>query len=504
MTNSLDVFDTALLRTVYLPTDIFKLIEQEVGNDFFKKRIEAERKAREYRLFYNIYDIYRFLPEFSPELEIKTELNNCKANPKFLELYNQNPKNFVFISDMYLPSKVISEMLEKIGYKNPKVFVSCEMKALKWDGSLFKKVQKELGYTIEKHYGDNYDVDIEGAKKAGIPNVEFNPALHNIEIPLPAVKDVRLKKFLAELLIGNKSAEDKIALLIAPLILGFTEWVLRQRKKGQKIFFLSRDMYIPYVIAKDYLKAKDVFYLHASRRSLSAAALETDNQKLIDKIHLILSEEEINQKRKEGTREILEYLNTFNIKDGDLIVDIGYSATIQAALEAILKIKMTGLYMQVYPETLFDVKVLEYLKRRVIHFCLMVEVPLGSAEDCIESYKNGKVIFKPEHEDRKALARRMTKTILEGIKSMLHWNLSVFDVEQILIHLQYYSSHDIINVFNKGIYSNRVIGESVINFDKERIKKGELRELYQRSYAGKLFKQLLEEDPELKYLSRLI
>jgi hypothetical protein len=98
----------------------------------------------------------------------------------------------------------------------------------------------------------------------------------------------------------------------------------------------------------------------------------------------------------------------------------------------------------------------------------------------------------------------MTKTILEGAKQILSWNPSIFDVEQTLIHLQYYPSRDIIDVFNQKIYSNRDIGESVINFDKERILKGELRALYQRSYAQKLFKQLLEEDPELKHLSTLI
>ena len=151
MINSLDVFDTALLRNVYLPTDIFKLVEQEVGKDFYNKRIEAENKARGKNFYYTIYDIYEFLPEFDVNLEIQMELNNCKANPKILSIYN--PEDFVFISDMYLPSKIIKQMLEKIGYENPRVFVSCEMKALKYNGELFKKVQNVLRVSIQKHYG---------------------------------------------------------------------------------------------------------------------------------------------------------------------------------------------------------------------------------------------------------------------------------------------------------------------------------------------------------------
>ncbi|MBR4328561.1 MAG: hypothetical protein IKP71_01810, partial [Candidatus Riflebacteria bacterium] len=59
---SLDVFDTALLRTVYQPTDIFKLVEQDVCRDFYQKRREAERQASIKYPFYNVYNIYEFLP----------------------------------------------------------------------------------------------------------------------------------------------------------------------------------------------------------------------------------------------------------------------------------------------------------------------------------------------------------------------------------------------------------------------------------------------------------
>lgn len=504
MVVSLDVFDTALLRTVYLPTDIFKLVEQDVCRDFYTKRKEAENKAREKNMFYTIYDIYKFLPDFDPEIEIKTELNNCKANPKILELYKQNPENYVFISDMYLPSKVIKKMLEKIGYENPRVFVSCEMKAIKFDGSLFRKVQDILGKRIQKHYGDNYNVDIEGAKKAGIPEVEFNPALHNIRLSLPVIRDVRLKKYIAEVLAGDESKEDKIALLFSPIVVGFTKWTLRQRERGQKIFFLSRDMIAPYVVAKKILKAPDVFYLHASRRSLGGACLQSNDQKLVDKMKLILTDEEMEEFKRRGTKEVLTYLNKFKIKDNDIIVDIGYSGTIQAALDYILGIKTKGLYMQVFPETLFNVNATEYLRRRVIAYCLMLEIPLGSAEDCVEFYKDGEVVYKPEHPQRKALAREMTKTVIEGAKNLIDYPISIVDVEQLLIHIQYYLNDELLSVFNQPIFSNRDIGESVINFDKEKIMKGNLKELAQRSYSYKLFKQMLEADSELAHLSSLI
>ena len=501
---SLDVFDTALLRNVYEPTDIFKLVEQKIGHNFEKRRKEAEGIARTKNFFYNIYDIYKFLPEFNMEAEIQAEMDNCKANPKILEMYNKNPEEFVFISDMYLPSSIIRKMLEKIGYRNPRVFVSCEMKALKWDGALFKKVQEKLGVKVQKHYGDNYVADIEGARKAGIPNVEFHPALHNIKVSLPVIKDVRLKKYIAEVLTSQKSSEEKIALLFVPLVVGFTKWVLSQRKAGQKIFFLSRDMVSPYIIARQYLNAKDVYYLHVSRRSLGSACLKSNHKGLIDKMMLILNEREAREFQQRDTNEIVKYLNKFNIKENDILVDIGYSATIQTAIDMILNIKTQGLYLQVFPETMFDVQALEYLKRRVVAYCLMLEIPLGSAEDCVEYYQNGEVIFKPEHEKRKELARLMTKTIVDGAKDIIDWSIDVTDIEQILIHIQYYLNDELLSVFNQPIYSNRNIGESVINYNREGILKGNLRALAQRSYSYKLFKQMLEADPELAHLSSLI
>jgi hypothetical protein len=160
--------------------------------------------------------------------------------------------------------------------------------------------------------------------------------------------------------------------------------------------------------------------------------------------------------------------------------------------------------MQVFPETLFNVNATEYLRRRVIAYCLMLEIPLGSAEDCVEFYKDGEVVYKPEHPQRKALAREMTKTVIEGAKNLIDYPISIIDVEQLLIHIQYYLNDELLSVFNQPIFSNRNIGESVINFDKEKIMKGNLKELAQRSYSYKLFKQMLEADSELAHLSSLI
>ena len=510
MTNkivSLDVFDTALFRTVYEPKDIFKVVgEILVDSEFYDRRIVAEMEVAKVKPFYNIYDIYEceYLKKYGyePDLEIEVEQLKCVPNTELLKQYNRNPKKYVFISDMYLPSHIIEGMLESIGYKSPRVFVSCEQEAYKGDGSLFKKVQEQLGVTIEAHYGDNYVADIEGAKKAGIKKVIFNPALHNIEMSLPIVKNPMLKKLTA--LWFNRKPEEKIALYHAPLIAEFAKWVVNNRKEGQKIFFLSRDMYMPYLIAKEELNAKDVYYLHASRRSLANVCLQSSNEELKERISLLFNENEIKQRENASLKELYKYFEQFNIKDGDIIADIGYAGTIQAAIDSLLGIKTRGMYMQVSDSKVEGIHAEMFLNRRVINYCLLVEVALGSDEDCIESYKNGKVIFKRENRERKRLAKRMTKIALHTARLFSHIETSIFDIEQMLLHLQYYPTDDIIALFNRDIYSNRVLGESIIGFDKAKILEGKLKECYARSYAKPLFIKLLEQDRELKHLRKLL
>ena len=505
MTNkliSLDVFDTAIYRTVYEPKDIFKLVEKEVGNNFYQKRIEAEEKAARKFKYYNIADIYSFLrPEFEPSIEIEFELSNCMANQQLLAKYNKSPNKYIFISDMYLPSYLIADMLKKVGYKNPRVFVSCELQACKGNGELFKKVQEQVG-PIDTHYGDNYIVDIEGAKLAGIKNTVFHPALHKIDFNLPMVKDPQIKKISA--LMKYRDPKEQIAFAHAPLVSEFTKWVLQIREPGQKIFFLSRDMYVPYKIAKEVLKAPDVYYLHASRRSLASACLQSNNEELKKRISSIFSPEEVERREKIDTFEILNYLNQFNIHDGDILADIGYAGTIQAGIDSVLDVKTKGCYIQTSETVLPSIDANMFLKRRVLSYYLMIEIALGSDEDCIEGYKDGKVIFTPENRDRKKLAKEMTAKLFQFATSLLSTSISTFDVEQLLINLQYYPSDDIIQMYNQNIYSNRELGESVIGFDKEKIMNGQLKECYRASYAKPLFKRLLEADKDLKHLSKLL
>ena len=405
---SLDVFDTAIFRKVFKPTDIFNLVEESVGSDFKAQRILAQDKARRKSIYYNIVDIYRELPfPLSPKAEIKTEILNCFANPYILDLYNKQEADYIFISDMYLPSTIIIEILERCGYKNPKVYVSCELKACKGDGKLFTKVENTLKRKIQKHIGDNYVSDILGAQKAGIPETEFiGPSIDNATVVTPELKNVRLRKLLINEELSNSSIEEKIGYLFAPLILSFTQSVLEEVPENKTVFFNARDGFIMYVVARWILKTKkSIKYCRFSRKSCYLANIITnlnlkhpnnsaslyffkiqriqtlrdliktfdldenaDYSNVLEEFNINLDtniefhpnkryliertfraiQKEFYDKVKEEKKNFFKYLDKLKMKNGDFFVDLGYAGTIQGIIKRLSGLDLKGRYINTF------------------------------------------------------------------------------------------------------------------------------------------------------------
>lgn len=501
---SIDVFDTAIFRDVYQPTDIFKLIEDTGITSFQRKRINAEAQASKSNKFYTIQDIYKHLPGLDYNEEIKMEMQHIYPNATILEMYKQNPQNYVFISDMYLPAKTIQRFLEKCGYENPKVFVSCEEKCNKGSGILFEKVQKRVGQ-ITKHYGDNYKSDIMGARKVGIQPT-FEPALHKRGLNLPPVKSPLLKKYCAALEVSKESPLTKLAKWYAPLIYEFTKWVVSKREEGQHIYFLSRDMFMPYLIAKGLLNQEDIHYLYCSRRSLAPLFIDSKDCSLREKMNIVLTQEEFDYKKKRGTKDTLEYLRRSGISDNDIIVDIGYSGSTQFVIEKFLNIKLKGLYMQLDQALPHKMDMEMFLNRYALTYRFLAEFILTSPEDCVEDYQGAKPVLRPDNETRKEYARHINSIIVNDVlfRRINRMNLSIFDIEQMLIHIQNYPSYEMMKLFNQPILTNRQKIERGINFDRNAILRGKLLDCYRKSYAKPLFKKMLEMDDELKGLVELL
>ncbi len=194
---SFDVFDTLILRTIPLPSDVFNFLNPE-DKTFKGRRIEAERNARKHaheqgREDITLWEIYKVLKpnasyselEKYVQAEINTELRVCRVNPDALEFFKDiqsgkyGKKRVVITSDMYLNRDVISTILMTNGFnlEGVDVFVSSEYGMTKKSGSLFRKVlELEKVENPEKllHIGDNLISDYIKPRKCGMKSFLYS------------------------------------------------------------------------------------------------------------------------------------------------------------------------------------------------------------------------------------------------------------------------------------------------------------------------------------------
>lgn len=173
---SFDIFDTLIFRKLYRASDLFFYMEMEMEKmgfpylNFHDVRIKAEKEAiRKNHIadeitIDSIYNCIYFDSEerrqFAKDLELKTELMFCVPNIEMVHLLNEckkNGKKVVLISDMYLSSSNISEILKHCGILFDNLYVSSNYGIRKSSGKLFRKVLTELEINRKDiiHIGDN-------------------------------------------------------------------------------------------------------------------------------------------------------------------------------------------------------------------------------------------------------------------------------------------------------------------------------------------------------------
>ena len=199
---SFDVFDTVLVRRVALPSDIFRLVALELGQqvdtpagnfieDFVSARIAAERIARRKvapREDCTIRDIWRELRALMPalpsdadeRLEVEIERRNIGCNPHlFFQIgaLRQSGARVIFISDIYYSREDIFGLLEREGLAATldEVYVSADVGLLKSSGALFNHVALTEGVAPAdiEHLGDNWHSDVVAARRAGLRSTHY-------------------------------------------------------------------------------------------------------------------------------------------------------------------------------------------------------------------------------------------------------------------------------------------------------------------------------------------
>lgn len=192
-------------------------------------------------------------------LERQIEKDCLIANPAIRDLITKKRQEgwqIAFISDMYLDSAFLSEILRREGCFSPgdKVYVSCEHNARKDTGTLYDLVRQELKPDEWEHYGDNPQSDVRMAERKGIK-------AHFID----------------------NSYRDLASRFVAPAYLPYVLWILEEAKKQciQRLYFISRDGYILQQIAEALPHdGVELRYFFTSRKALQKAFKNEENQQL--------------------------------------------------------------------------------------------------------------------------------------------------------------------------------------------------------------------------------
>lgn len=173
---SFDIFDTLITRCVIKPDDIFALLERKVETKYNVKlnyldvRKRAEAKAwQKKQCFTNINDIYAELPEIagiSPEMaenfkqmEIDTEKELIIPRRDILAVFNHlkaKNKKIILVSDMYLTSDIVSDILSNCGYTGyDELYISCDCGYRKDNDTIWNVVLPKYAGKRFIHVGDN-------------------------------------------------------------------------------------------------------------------------------------------------------------------------------------------------------------------------------------------------------------------------------------------------------------------------------------------------------------
>ncbi len=295
---SFDIFDTLIVRDVNKPVDVFKIMETRLGiHDFYNKRIEAEKKAREKQENTDevtIEDIYRSFDNMSEEdtlqmckTELEIEKSLCHPNRDILPFYEKCLQKYrvIIVSDMYFPQEMMAELLTSCGITGyQKLYISCDiMKSKASAGELLKYVADNLGVKCSEitHIGNDFKADYLNAKRIDLKAIKVKtkaPDRLICEESREKYNDDETTQFnLIYSFINNTTdiTDDFYYRFgyenFGVLLWGFCKWLIEELKSEhiEQVLFVARDGYIIKKVydSMGYSEIVPSYYFEMSRRS---------------------------------------------------------------------------------------------------------------------------------------------------------------------------------------------------------------------------------------------
>ncbi|MGY3604066.1 MULTISPECIES: hypothetical protein [unclassified Bradyrhizobium] len=283
---SFDVFDTALIRLVAVPSAVSRLVGERIAREsdnsllvqvqnFVSARHEAEIRAlisaqdTEHTLdeiWAVLRELLRDLPEIcGPQYELDAERELLAPNPVIAKQINElrtQGARIVFASDTPLPEDFVRGELIRHGLakENDGFYVSSSLGLTKRAGTLFKEILKRENVAARdvRHIGDNLQSDVLVPIRLGIAaelmrDTQLNRweravlARHSAcETATAALAgSMRLARF------GGNRQDDRgvqqlVSTFLGPVALVWASWVLKsaQRDGIRRLYFLARDGYL--------------------------------------------------------------------------------------------------------------------------------------------------------------------------------------------------------------------------------------------------------------------
>ncbi len=182
---SFDIFDTLVMRKVFILDDIFKIAALRIQKkwkitDFYQERLLAGEGSNEAN--WSLDDIYSRMNarlqlseemlEQIKEIEVMTEMEQIVPRREMVEILNEISvdQTVWLVSDMYLSSSDIRRILKKCGVKHTEhIWISSERKKNKKSGELWEEYkQKVVKGQRALHIGNDLVSDGKMPRKYGI------------------------------------------------------------------------------------------------------------------------------------------------------------------------------------------------------------------------------------------------------------------------------------------------------------------------------------------------